>query len=117
MNVELFFLRSDISDSPVSRGYRWSLNAVKVGGKTGHAYLAFRSLAMATLVAERFAGYSVVALTELNGEHAFNFDKVPLVLFDSVKSVEDFLSDREHYSYDPHLFRYSREHGLSKLKE
>jgi len=109
---ELYFLRREL---PVElrHGYRWSLTKVKLQ-KEG-AYLVFRTRELAGRVIQHFKGHEVVAASELNNEHHYDFSQSLVVLFESESDVEAYLANRGEYRLGKHLHRYSLENGPSKL--
>jgi hypothetical protein len=107
-NQELYFLRSELPDSPISKGFRWSLKKVKVNQTVGGAYLAFAARDLAESFCRHLAqGPHVVSAGELDASCYFDFSKSQVVLFTDRAEVEKCLADRGAYRYEDRLMRYA----------
>ena len=102
----LFFLRSELPDDPLSKGFRWSLQLVKVRDAVQGAYVAFCTHDLAERFANGVANIEVVAATDLDGNHFTDFSNKRVVLFKSHVEVKNCLANRADYPYEQHLFTY-----------
>jgi hypothetical protein len=105
---ELYFLRSELPDSPISKGYRWSLKKVKVNQAIGGAYLAFATRDLAESFCRHLAQAThVVSTSELDANCYFDFSRSQVVLFADRAEVEQCLADRGGYRYEDRLMHYA----------
>ena len=114
-STDLFFIRSELPDHPIARGFRWSLYVLKVRGTDTKAYVGFRSAAAAGLIARQSPLLAVVAAEDLTDEYSHDFSGTPVMLFDSIGEVVNFIRDRKAYPVEEHLYMYSVETGLTKV--
>jgi len=114
-STDLYFIRSDLPDHPISRGFRWSLFVLKVPGTDTKAYVGFRSAAAAGLIARQSPLLAVVAAEDLTDEYSHDFSGTPVMLFDSIGEVVKFIRDRKAYPAQEHLYTYSVDTGLKKI--
>src|SRR5690349_21041948 len=100
MEPDLFFLRRRLPDIPLSKGYRWSLQVVKINETILGAYVAFRTECLAQRYAENHENVFPVAATELDSSHFTDFENRLLVLFESGVELEQCLTNRADYPYE-----------------
>lgn len=112
---DLFFIRSELPDHPISKGFRWSLYVVNVRSAGLKAYVAFRSITAARLIAHQSPMLSVVAAKDVDSLYSCDFGTTAVMLFDSIGEVMKFIQDRRAYPLDEHLYMYSRDEGLAKI--
>jgi len=111
----IYFLRNELPNVPeISKGYRWSLTAIKVSQVVGGACIAFVSAALA----ERFRSIrptaSVVCSKDLDSQHYFDFSNKAIVLFETEQQVDAYLADRANFPFEALLARYSPTQGLTR---
>ena len=99
-------------ESPSAKGFRWSLQVVKVSASVPSAYVAFGSRELATRYAEGLGGTTAVSAAELDATHFTAFDRLPVVYFGAAEDVDLCLRDRTAFPYEMHIARFNTEHGL-----
>jgi len=85
---------------------------VKIDQRLGGAYLSFRTHELASLF-RTHQDFDVVAASQLDESHYFNFARTGVVLFETRADVERCLKDLGNFSYEQHLFRYDPAKGVS----
>ena len=103
---EIYFLRGELQDDPMARGYRWSLRVVKIDDTVLAPYLAFRTRELAERVVSN-PQTSVIAASELDEHHYFEFSQRKVLFFEQEATCGALPeSPRKPYLSLPRLFTH-----------
>lgn len=113
---EVFFLRGGRLPVESSTKFDWSLLKVKVSSDK-HPYLACTSaeVGQALLLGRGIANEcSLVAATDLDDRHYFDFGASPVLLFESKEQVSAYLNAPDSFPYAAHTFHFDLSTGEVK---